>query len=453
MKQYFKNKVLTTYLLNLVLFFSFVSATAQNSEPPAYLNPKYGPDSISRIQCAYNLSNISEYMKINLPEYAIVPWRTVFNNTPEAKENIYVMGAKIYQDLLSKTEDPQIKAGLFDTLMLIYDRRIQYFGNEGYVLGRKGVDIILYNETEFQKAYEAFSRSAELSGIETSLNVVTGLAQTALVMYNKQLIDGEEFLNEYFVCKDILADKKAAGESLGGVRRASTLLDKLIEDSNFTSCEPLEAFFSKKFSTDSLNVDLMQLAVDLLIRSGCENSAFFSDINVRLLKLNPDPAVAYRIAKFNLSIENYQNAAIYFIKAIEIEDNIERRAMYQYQLAQLYLTRMQDPQKARYYAQQSIESKSGMGEPYLLIAAAVVEGIKTCDSDAFTKQAINWLAVDYCIKAKSVDPTIIQKADDLISKYKAGYPSVEETFFRSLQEGDSYTFNCWINETTRVKVN
>lgn len=451
MTKYFSTKVLTTYFLSLVLFFSFLSATAQNSDPPPYLNPDFGPDSVSRLQVAYNLSNMAEYMKIDLPLYALAPWKYVFETAPKAKENIYIVGAKIYQYLLEKNDDPANFQGLYDTLMLIYDQRIQYFGNEGFVLGRKAVDIIEYNEADYPQAYRAFLKSAELSGIEASLNVITGLLQTSSVMLNNNLIETGDFLSNYFLCKDIITGKKESGKSIPSVLRAEKSLGKILDDIKINDCVQLEAFFRERISKDESNVELMRITTDLLTASGCENSAFFAEVNESLLNQNPDPDLAYKVAKFNLNNENFEAASKYLLLAIGLEKNNEKRAQYQYQLSIIYMAKLNNPKDARYYALQSIESKSDWGDPYFIVAAASVEGVKTCNTDEFSKQAINWLAVDYCIKAKSVDPSVTQKANDLIENYKSGFPNHEETFFRSLQEGDSYTFNCWFNESTRVK--
>lgn len=449
---YFSTKVLTTYFLNLVLFFSFFSASAQNSDPPPYLNPDFGPDSASRIQCAYNLSNMAEYMKIDLPEYAAGPWRSVFKTAPKSKENVYIIGAKIYQHFLDKNDDPEKFQGLYDTLMMIYDRRIEYFGNEAYVLGRKAVDIIQYNESEYPEAYRAFLRSAEMDGIETSLNVIAGLGQTSAVMLGNNLIEAVDFLSNFFLCKDILTKKRELGKSIPSIIRAEKSLDKILANVKFNDCMQLETFYRERISKDESNEEFMKITIELLTASGCENSAFFAEVNENLLNLKPDPDLAYKIARFNLNNENFEAAAKYLLLAIDMEKDNEKRAQYQYQLSLIHMAKLMNPKEARFYALQSIQSKSNWGEPYFIIAASSVEGIKDCNTDAFSKQAINWLAVDYCIKAKSVDPSVTQKANDLIEKYKSGFPNHEETFFRSLQEGDPYSFSCWFDESTRVKV-
>ena len=66
-------------------------------------------------------------------------------------------------------------------------------------------------------------------------------------------------------------------------------------------------------------------------------------------------------------------------------------------------------------------------------------------------KAVYWLAADYCNKAKKADPSCEQKANELLTNYKSNFPSVEDTFFRSLKEGDPYRLDCWINESTTVK--
>ncbi|MGC9343614.1 MAG: tetratricopeptide repeat protein, partial [Bacteroidales bacterium] len=102
-------------------------------------------------------------------------------------------------------------------------------------------------------------------------------------------------------------------------------------------------------------------------------------------------------------------------------------------------------------AMDAAEHKPGWGEPYFVAANSIVEGIKNCNLDPFDKQAAFWLAADYAYKAKVVEPKVTDQANELIAQYRSNYPSVEETFFRSLKEGDSFQIGCWINETTTVK--
>jgi hypothetical protein len=132
-------------IIRAILFLNlgFYCLTLSGQKDPTQ-NPNYDPDSLSRVSCANDLSTLAEYMKINLSDFALPSWRNVFYNCPASSKNIYIYGAKIFQEKIEKAQDTDIQSAYFDTLMLIYDRRIQYFGEEGPVLGRKGKDMLRY---------------------------------------------------------------------------------------------------------------------------------------------------------------------------------------------------------------------------------------------------------------------------------------------------------------------
>ena len=109
----------TLFVVNLGLYNTWAQpANIQD-------NPKYGADSASRMDCANNLSTMSEFMKIDLLDHAYPSWYMVFNDCPASSKNIYLYGIKIYRKRVSEQKDPAKKASALDTLMLIYDRRIE----------------------------------------------------------------------------------------------------------------------------------------------------------------------------------------------------------------------------------------------------------------------------------------------------------------------------------------
>ena len=439
MRTSFLKKLLTTYLI----IFSGISLIAQEQSLP-------GQD--AEVQCELELSNMTEFMKIDLPAYAYTAWKKLFVHCPDASKNIYISGAKIYQDKLKSESDPARTQELFDTLMMIYDRRIQYYGEEGYVLGRKGMDVIRYNEQEYEKAYEAFRKSTEIMNSETDLNVITGLIQTGSVMLKNEKISPADFLNDYLVANRILEGKKAAGENPAKLNRVSKMLDNVLTNTRISDCDAIQNALSGRINNPEADAEFLKLSLDLLTVSGCEGTEFFSDVNERLMEISPDADLAYQVARYNLKNENFEKAAEYLTKAIDIEADTAQKALYEYQLAVVKLSRLNQPQEARNLALSAAEHKAGWGEPYFVAASAILAGVKNCNIEDFEKQAAYWLATDYCYKAKQVDPAVSNQANELIAQYRSNFPSVEETFFRSLNEGDSFKIGCWINETTTVKV-
>lgn len=113
--------------------------------------------------------------------------------------------------------------------------------------------------------------------------------------------------------------------------------------------------------------------------------------------------------------------------------------------------KLNNPKSAVEYAQKAIENKPEWGEPYFQVAFAYIEGIKSCDEDPFIRSAVFWLAVDVCVKARTVDPSVKNRANELITEYSRFFPTKEELFFRSMPDGAEYTISCWINQKTTVR--
>ena len=59
--------------------------------------------------------------------------------------------------------------------------------------------------------------------------------------------------------------------------------------------------------------------------------------------------------------------------------------------------------------------------------------------------------IDKLQKAKSVDPSVAEEANKLISTYAAHTPKDADLFFLSLKKGDSVTIGGWIGETTTIR--
>ena len=107
--------------------------------------------------CLINNSLYREYYKQKNYADALNAWRWTFFNCPSFNRNIYKNGPTIMKAKMK--ESPENRAAYIDTLMLIYDNRIQYFGNEGYVLGKKGADLLMYDKERYNEAYQILKKS------------------------------------------------------------------------------------------------------------------------------------------------------------------------------------------------------------------------------------------------------------------------------------------------------
>jgi hypothetical protein len=198
-------------ILSLILLLSGIFASySQNTR--FYLDPKYGRDSISRINCAANLSVLNEFMKMDQFDYALPPWRKVFDECPASSRNIYLYGVRIFRSAVENVQNPERRKDLIDTLMLIYDRRIKNFGQEGLITGRKGIDILKYRPEAIQEAYDYLKKSVSLCGKETEEAVLVNYMQASVYLLRSGTITDQELIDNYHIISGIINGRIASGK-------------------------------------------------------------------------------------------------------------------------------------------------------------------------------------------------------------------------------------------------
>ena len=157
-----KTKALKSIILATISLLFVLPAFSQKGIEDG---SKYGKGEDS-INCIKNLSLYREFFKHNNYRDAINPWRKVFGECPASSEKMYVEGITMYKNFIEAPPTPQRAEQMIDTLMLIYDRRIEYFGDEdGSILGRKGIDLLRYRRSDIdavEEGYGILKKSIEL---------------------------------------------------------------------------------------------------------------------------------------------------------------------------------------------------------------------------------------------------------------------------------------------------
>ena len=106
--------------------------------------------------------------------------------------------------------------------------------------------------------------------------------------------------------------------------------------------------------------------------------------------------------------------------------------------------------KGRDAARKAIQVDPTAGDPYIIIGTLYAESSKQFSGDLESK-AVFWAAVDKFQKAKQIDPSVTDRANELIRAYSQYFPPMETIFFNDYAEGQSYTVGGWINETTTIR--
>lgn len=416
----------------------------------AYLqNPKYGDDEEERKECASNLSTMAEFVKINMYDYAYDAWKKCYILCPGSSKNIFIYGAKILKYKIENAANQDEAVRWLDTLMQMYDKRVENFNQEYYVLGMKGIDLLKYKPDSIQRGYGYLRSSLELGKEKSEEAVCITFIQASNVLFKSNLRPASEFINDYVYVVDLLNTKLKVA-SAPECQSALGNVEIIFAESGAADCEALINIFAPKYSDSPGNIDLLKNITNLMDRSGCNESELFAQASESLYKLEPSAKSAYLIGVLFEKRSDYSKAKQYYNMAVKQETDSADKANYLYKLGYINF-RMENFAETRSNALEAIGCKPDFGDAYILIGSAYAASSSSCGADKFEKDAVYWAAVDKFMKARSVDPGIADKANEQISKYSAAFPNSEEAFFRGLTDGQEYTVGCWINEKTTVR--
>ncbi|MCD4734701.1 MAG: tetratricopeptide repeat protein [Bacteroidales bacterium] len=431
-----------------------------DGDDPVRTGQKYGSDSAT---CVMNLSLYYEFYKQwkqngykgNAVHDAIGPWRWVYNNCPESSGNVYVHGIKIMDFMIENEPNKENKEMYIDTLMMIYDQRIKYFGKEGYNLGRKGVDLYKLRPTAYEEAYNILKKSTELEQNNTQgpaliyyfraaeKLVKAGKADTIILV---DIFDKSSEIIEYNL--DKYKEDKENQKKLVNWENIKGNIELSFEP--YGTCEIMINIYTAKYDETPDNIELLKKITKVLDKKDCTNSKLFFMVTESLHKAQPTAKSAYLMGKMYIKKEDYSSAASYLKEATSLFEDPEDKADAHFLLANVYF-QQKKYSAARGECYNVIKIRPNDGKSYMLIGDLYASSANSCGDDEIAKKSPYWAAVDKYQKARNVDSEVASEARKRINTYSQHFPLKERLFFFDLQNGDSYKVECWINENTTIR--
>ncbi len=411
---------------------------------------KYGKGKDS-INCIKNLSLYKEFFKHNNYKDAIDPWRNVFSECPASSEKMYVEGVTMYRKLIESAPTAEHKDELIDTMMLIYDRRIEYFrGRTGSILGRKGIDLLRYRRSDIGSVNEAYGYLKESIEREKSKSrdavMITFIS--ASITLNKAIkIDDNQVIDDYFMVTAII--DKLLGKSSRWVRAKANIDDNMLK-SGLLTCEALNGYFEPQYQAGQENKEFLQKVITFYTATGCDRADLYVAASEKMYEIEPGPVSAHNLAILFIAKNDFRKATLYLKEAVQ-DANVdnETKAEWYYELA-IISSASKDYCDAIRYAREAVGLKSNYGKAYITMGDAIIASRDNLGDD-FEKRTAFWVAADKYAKAKSVDPSVAADATKKLNDYAGQYPNHEEVFFRDMKNGDSYQVKGCINEYTTVR--
>lgn len=439
-----KGKTFKPLILSALMFLFAVPAVSQDTN-----KSKYGTSEDS-IYCGRCLSAYRSFFKLSLYEDAYETWQKVFKDCPAFSENMYVDGVTMYHNFIEAAPHGPVREGLIDTLMLIYDRRMEYFGGEGNVLGRKGRDLLTYRRGDIeqvQNAYEMLKKSIELEEKESREAVMLNFILASITLNKEEKIDDNQVIEDYFMVIVIL--DQLEGRSSRWERTRATI-DEIMLKEDILSCKALNRYYEPQFEQNKNDKTFLEKVITFYTSLRCDRSDIYAAALENLYRIEPGPESAHNLAILFITRNDFEKAANYLKEAVHGENiDGETKARWYYELA-VVSSANEDYCKAIDYAREAINLKSDYGKALILLGDVFIVSRDNLGDD-FQQRTAFWAAADKYKKAVSVDPSVAEETNQKLTEYAGQYPNHEDVFFRDIKDGDPYLVGGCINEYTTVR--
>ena len=245
---------------------------------------------------------------------------------------------------------------------------------------------------------------------------------------------------------------------LRNISKVQSNIEKIL--SPLLTCDKLTLIYNEEaFEQNKDNIEWLKRAGNLLQKervgdngemTSCTDNPVFISIAETLYEIEPSAQAALNMAKLGVNKSDWAMAKKYYTEAIEQEEDLRRKANSYMGLAYVN-QKMGALSAAKSNCLKAGQLRKDWGNPYLYLATLYAEAAGTCGANAVEKNAVYWAAINKLSYARSIDPSIANKAAKLISAYTQQIPDKGISFQLGYKEGDKINIGCWINETVSVK--
>ena len=444
-----------------MLFALSLSATAVFAQKGVEDGSRFGHGQDS-LNCLKNISIYTEYVKTNNFKDAFNPWKAVFDEAPLAQVGTYTNGAKILRALIATEKDGAKQKEYFNLLMKVHDQHIQYLDGlnslvkkpvtKGDIIGAKAHDYFTMGGADNNEAYAMFSEAVASEKQNLPYYVMMEFIDASARKVKADDTHREQFVQDYIAASGYANEalKAATKESAKkNYQVAKENIDAHFINSGVATCDNLQAIYAPKVEENKTNLEYLKQVMKVMKMLGCTEAEAYFAASELAHAIEPTAETAIGCGYMYYKKGDFDKCISYFDNAIELEQDPIQKADYCYSAAAVLFANKQ-LSKAKQYARKSIELNGSNGKPYILIAQMYASSPKWSDEASLNKCTF-FAVIDKLQKAKSVDESVTEQANELIRTYSGYTPKDEDLFFIGLKKGDAVTIGGWIGETTTIR--
>jgi tetratricopeptide (TPR) repeat protein len=438
--------------------------TKQEPENPCRRFSDLSSAKRDEVETAYVL--YKDLVKEGKYEEAFPLWTKAYYGAPASNGRVKYQfddGVKIYSNRYTNESDLAQKLVYVDSVMSIYTKRMECFGEEAYTKGRMAFDYYYTfpGTKSDDEVYEMFKINFDVNGKKADYFVVnpfTKLLADKIIAGTVSNEEGRKYAkligqtvkNGQANCKGVLCESWAIIADY-----APAKLESLEGIDGFYDCDYYANKYYARFEADSTNCDMINLVGRRLKRGGCAAD------DPRLIKVTeayiakckvetPTTGLSPAFTEYNEG--RYREAIVLFQQYVDEQTDPAKKFKYTMVIGRIYYGDLKNFPKSRQAAREAAKIDPTSGEPYMLIGKLYASSGPLCGSGrGWKSQVVTWPAIDKFTKAKNLDSNVAAEANKFIRQYKQYMPTKEEIFQRRLKVGGSFKVPCWIQENTTIR--
>ncbi len=418
------------------------------------------------------ITNPEDLSKLKEEDFKIAfdNWKAAYGTAPAAdgkRPAHWRDGRKFYTYMLMNETDDAKKEEYFDTILRLYDEEQACYKTKGlpsYALGRKAFDMFYglgAEDAKLRGTYDAMTEvlaeAIKVGGNATEYIVLDPYARVVVYQFTNEKMDKETARAIHGKLNEI-ADYNIANNAQlkAQFEFAKDRMNKVFAqiERNIFDCDYFINKIQPDFPGNEDNPEFLKNSITILKQQGCDaaSSPFLADLESRWKKYadeenrkrqeefernNPDV-----MAKKLRDAGDYKGALAKYQEAIDKEEDAEKQGLYYYRIAEIKGKKLRDFNGGISNANKALKLRSSWGLPHILIGDLYIQKSKSC-GDAFLQKCAYLAAVDKYRYAKSLDPSVAEKANDKIGKFAGTRPDKDTAFMRGgLKEGDTVQVSC-----------
>ena len=414
--------------------------------------------------CNKNSSISHEAVRAGNFKDAYLPWKEVLKACPTLKFYTFNDGIKILSAFLNEIKDRNSAdyKKYFDELMEVYDLRMQYTPNfqhlkgtptVGDTKGSKAISYIAYAPNlDVNQAYAWLKESIEAEKEGSKSPILHYFLDMSLNKLKADPNHKEQFIQDYLTDSEYVDAAIAAENDPAKKQALQQVKDNLVAmfiNSGTADCESLQAIYGPKVEANQTDSTYLKKAISVMKMMKCTESEAYFQASYYMYKINPTADAATGCGYMAYKKGDFDTAIKYFDEALSLESDSEKKAQLCYIVA-ASLFNSKKLSQARSYLQKAIGFKENFGDAYILLAQLYASSPNWNDESALNK-CTYFVVIDKLQRAKAVDPSVADKANELISTYARYTPKAEDLFMLGIKAGDRVTIGGWIGESTTVR--